>query len=206
MIHEIFPTAIYTDQNVDLLSTAHKLFDLSKDSFFTSQHGVKTTLKEYSPLKAVTPFDPLKLIEVTPLKIYFRNSVEKYLNDTGYDKYDVEITNIWLNEMESGTAQTAHSHYGYTFSGIYYVDLPKDSEKIVFHSFQEHDCKPTLNHIRDYNAYNSTNWAMKLFPGTLVIFPAHLRHSVPVMQFEGIRRSIAFDAVCKPVYLETVNV
>jgi uncharacterized protein (TIGR02466 family) len=206
MIHQLFPTPVYTDQNVDLLSNARSLFDLAKDQFFTTENGLKTTLKEYGPIKAVTPFDPLKLMETTPLKMYFRNSVERYLKETGYDNYEVDITNIWLNEMNTESSHTPHSHYGYTFSGSYYVDLPANSDKVVFHSFQEAACRPTLNHIKEYNSLNSLAWAMKVFPGTVVIFPANLRHSVPKMNFEGTRRVIAFDAVCKPMYVEKTDV
>ena len=221
MIHALFPTAVYSDQNKDLLPNANKLFNLAKDDFYQTNNGVRTTLKEYCPGKAVTPFDPLKLVEIirknnteanlklvetTPLKMYFRNSVEKYLNDTGYDKYQVEITNIWMNEMESGGAHTPHTHYGYHFSGTYYVDLPQGSDKVIFHSLQEEVCRPSLNHINSYNEYNSLQWAMNVFPGTIVVFPANLKHSVPVMKYEGTRRCVAFDAVCHPIYKEAKDV
>jgi len=206
MIHALFPTAIYSDQNTELLSNANKLFQLAKDDFFQTGSGVRTTLKEYCPGKAITPFEPLKLVETTPLKMYFRDSIEKYLNDTGYDKYSVEITNIWLNEMDSGSAHTPHTHYGYHFSGTYYVDLPQGSDKVVFHSLQEEVCRPSLNHISSYNEYNSLQWAMNVFPGTIVVFPANLKHSVPVMKYQGVRRCIAFDAVCHPVYKEISDV
>jgi len=206
MIHELFPIGIYSDNNESLIPNAKKLFTLAQDHFFTTHTGVRTTLKEYSPKKAITPFDPLDLVETTPLKMYFRSSVEKYLEETGYNNYEVEITNIWLNEMDSETAHAPHSHYGYTFSGTYYVDIPTNSDKVIFHSYLEHECRPTLNHIKTYNAYNSVNWGMKVFPGTIVIFPANLRHSVPVMKYEGVRRCIAFDAICKPVYVEKTDV
>jgi uncharacterized protein (TIGR02466 family) len=199
MIHYIFPTTIYTRHNVELLPLAEQLFAKAEPFMQEIRQGFKSTLKEYCPLKAVTPFDPLQLPESSPLINFLENSILEFLNETGYCDYKSTITNMWFNSMEPTSYHTEHNHYGYTFSGTYYIACPEGSDKVAFHANTEY-CYQSLKHIKTYNESNTHTWHMPVKEGMLVIFPAHLKHSVPPLEFSGLRRCIAFDAVCQPTY------
>jgi hypothetical protein len=57
--------------------------------------------------------------------------------------------------------------------------------------------KHNLNNIAQLNEYTSSTNTLVLYPGDLLIFPAWVKHSVPALQYEGTRTSIAFDCVAQ---------
>jgi len=204
MIHYIFPTTIYTDEDSGLLPVAKQIFQMAEPHMVEIRDGFKSTLKEYCPLKAVTPFDPLVLNESVPLVNFISKSILNFLSEGGYDDYNVTVTNMWVNSMKPASYHTPHNHYGYTFSGTYYIDCPVGSDKVAFHANTEY-CYQSLNHVKNYNEGNTFTWWMPVKPGMIVIFPAYLKHSVPALEFDGLRTCIAFDAVCQPIYRNDKN-
>ena len=69
-----------------------------------------------------------------------------------------------------------HKHPPYTFSGVYYIDVPENSGDIVFDNQFEMN-----NYAMSYNEWNSLNCKdFKVTPksGMLLIFPAWLNHYV----------------------------
>ena len=107
--------------------------------------------------------------------------------------YEIIVENLWLNEMTSGSSHLKHNHSGYTLSGTFYVDTPEPSNKIEFYNLVDDIGLQKVLDATEWTPSNSANWWLPVEPGTICIFPSYLKHSVPAAEFDGVRRSIAFD-------------
>jgi len=200
MIHNLFPTPIYRANNTDLLDLARDSFALAEPNMITVRQGFASTLRAHSPSKAATPWNPLTTAECKPIHDFILEHVHTFMRDMGYAPYDVTITNMWYNIMTAGSVHTPHMHYGYTFSGTYYVDLPAGSDRLLFYTTHP-EFKQNLNNVAHYGEYTTQTNTLCLFPGDLLIFPAWVKHSVPPLEYEGTRTCIAFDCVAQPQIL-----
>jgi uncharacterized protein (TIGR02466 family) len=203
MIHHLFPTLVYTGSNLDILETSKILFDKCTD-MRPCADGFSTTLVEYSPGNCLVSWDFSNEPETQSLTGFIKQSVTEYMEQMqiASNAYHIEIPNMWLNEMESGGYHRPRNHYGYTFSGTYYIDCPADSGKIQFHGVTEDWFFQKLKNVTQWTTGNSATWWIPVEVGSIIIFPSYLKHSVPPATYEGNRRSIAFDIIMKPVPLD----
>jgi hypothetical protein len=83
---------------------------------------------------------------------------------------------FWFNEMHPGQRTTAHDHTGgdELLSGVYYVNCPAESGRLVLH-----DDEAVIT--------------VTPRPGLLVLFPPDLPHEVEEHRGQGIRLSVAFN-------------
>ena len=197
MIHNLFPTPIYRANNTELLDLARSTFALAEPSMNLVSSGFASTLQAHSPIKASTPWNPLVDLQCRPIHDFVLEHVHVFMKDMGYAPYDVTITNMWYNTMTAMSVHTPHMHYGYTYSGIYYVDLPPGSDRLLFHT-NHPEFKHNLRNVAHYGEYTTQTNTLVLYPGDLLIFPAWVKHSVPPLEYEGTRTSIAFDCVAQP--------
>jgi uncharacterized protein (TIGR02466 family) len=102
------------------------------------------------------------------------------------------VTSIWTIQQYSGDYQEMHSHPGGNLSGNIYISAPElnDNSKpsdsqILFRLPQTKDITKFI--MNDTWKYNPT-------PGTVIVFPSHLPHTVYPWQGIGHRTVMAFDA------------
>jgi len=104
------------------------------------------------------------------------------------------IDSAWINVNKHRDFNRTHKHTGSTFSGIYYVQVPKNSGTIEFTNpllDVPHVIKDWM--IEEYNFFNSVSWEVTPEEGKLMIWPSWLLHYVkPNMSHED-RISIAFN-------------
>jgi hypothetical protein len=83
---------------------------------------------------------------------------------------------FWFNEMHPGQRTTPHDHTGgdELLSGVYYVNCPADSGRLVLH-----DDEAVIT--------------VTPRPGLLVLFPPDLPHEVEEHRGQGTRLSVAFN-------------
>ena len=115
----------------------------------------------------------------------------------GYDttKYDLEVVNLWLNEMrdiKNICEHDIHSHYGYQISGCFYVDMPKNTGGILFINNDINVAYSAID-IKTYTIYNSRTWCINPEEGDMYFWRSDVAHQVLSSEFSGVRRSIAFD-------------
>jgi len=195
MLIELFPTGLFLDKNEELLEEVRNLFvKCEKYSHYTPSN-VFTTLKGYNPSKAQLSINLEEFEEGKKLKHFLEKSVFKFLSEMKYDTTykKVEVCNIWLNTMSKDSNSPNHRHYGYTFSGVYYVDCFTPDDKILFS--RPTNFKADIENIQEYIPVNSDAWTIPVSVGDIIIFPSYLEHGVPKIQGESMRRSIAFDVV-----------
>lgn len=105
---------------------------------------------------------------------------------------DLAVSGCWANINPPGGRNTPHSHPNNFLSGTYYVSLPDEAGQITFE-----DPRPQAHVMMPprfrHNAYNSNVVTLDVKPGTLIIFPSWLGHSVPANRTPRDRISIAFN-------------
>jgi uncharacterized protein (TIGR02466 family) len=103
-----------------------------------------------------------------------------------------QITGCWANVAEAGLSHKEHCHPNNYLSGVYYVAAPEGGDAITFHDPrpQPNIFMPPTHELTNENA-GKMNIGIK--PGTLVLFPAWLNHSVPPNRSNDLRVSVAFN-------------
>jgi uncharacterized protein (TIGR02466 family) len=108
----------------------------------------------------------------------------------GYDVY--QITACWATVLASGATHKMHQHPNNFLSGVYYVQTPPGAATINFH-----DPRNQTGIIRppvvELTAENTDLVVVKVKPGTMLLFPAYLPHSVDANASEAERISISFN-------------
>ena len=107
-----------------------------------------------------------------------------------------EVNSIWTIRQNSGQYQEMHSHPGGNISGNIYITAPeldatsnKSDGQILF-TF------PQTKDITKFIMSDTMRYAP--VPGTVIMFPSYLRHTVYPWHGHGHRTVMAFDAVLKP--------
>lgn len=204
MIHYLFPQAVYSDKNTEILDSCRKLFEIAAPHLSITDENFGTTLVEYAPIKSLVSIGLTDKPECRPLLNYITKSVVSYMKENCISmNYNIVVTNLWLNEMDRRGRHLPHTHYGYTYSGVFYVDVPKGAEKIQFYDFLYGNNFQSISRVTKWIPSNSNIWFLEVEPGSILLFPANLKHGVKQTEFEGIRRSIAFDVVLVPTKTES---
>ncbi len=87
--------------------------------------------------------------------------------------------NMWANVTGPGGYNRSHTHPGSLWSGVYYVQAPKDCGRIVFE-----DPRPQANVLSPFlneEAQRAEHWSTVHYDaleGRLILFPSWLQHSV----------------------------
>jgi hypothetical protein len=104
-----------------------------------------------------------------------------------------KITSIWTIRQYAGDYQEMHTHPGGHLSGNIYISAPElddDSQpsdsQILFRLPQTKDITKFI--MNDTWKYNPT-------PGTVIVFPSYLPHTVYPWRGNGHRTVMAFDAI-----------
>lgn len=108
----------------------------------------------------------------------------------GYEAF--EITGCWANVLARGAEHKVHCHPNNFLSGVYYVRTHPGADTINFH-----DPRNQAGVIRPpvvaLTAQNTDQVVVKVKDGTLLVFPAYLRHSVDASASEEERISLSFN-------------
>jgi hypothetical protein len=107
-----------------------------------------------------------------------------------------KVTSIWTIRQYQGDYQEMHSHPAGHISGNIYISAPElvdhshpSDSKILFKMPQTKDVSKFI--------MNDT-WKYAPTPGTVIVFPSHLPHTVYPWRGAGHRTVMAFDAVLVP--------
>ena len=107
-------------------------------------------------------------------------------------KTTFHLSNLWINKNLKDNYNKIHVHPNSHFAGVYYSKYPKDSGRIIFH---RNDAAASYNAAVDYIEDSNFIPDFELEPKekTLIIFPAHLNHSVESSKSDKTRISVAFN-------------
>ena len=110
------------------------------------------------------------------------------------DEAQCRVTGCWANVHAPGGFHAMHSHPNNFLSGVYYVKSQAGADTINFH-----DPRPQTAIMRPpataLTAYNTDQVVVQVAPGTLLLFPAWLPHSVDRNCSTGQRISVSFNVM-----------
>ena len=142
-------------------------------------------------------------IDVTWLTNWFEEACRAYLElviaQSGTDelKYvDPKVTSIWTIRQTEGDYQAMHHHPGGHISGNVYVTAPAYDEHRKSTDGSIYFRLPHPKDVTKFTMHDS--WKHDGDPGTFVVFPSYLPHTVYPWKGAGHRTVLAFDAVLMP--------
>jgi hypothetical protein len=167
MLHQVFGDWLYECQDQDFVNYTQSWFNGTADLNWTNE------------LRSLRNANNIDQIDQLYQNITFVNFINTHVNiflQQQYNNFSQRsvLIGIWPFAMTAELCHAPHQHDECDFSGTYYVELPAGSGPIQFHN----DTKiQTINPTA----------------GMLLIWPSHMRHSVPKREFVGTRRAISFD-------------
>jgi len=118
----------------------------------------------------------------------------KYL--TVKDNINFYMQNSWAVKHDKDDWGQQHEHSNSLLSGVLYLETNKDSGDICFHKpYGYTNLFHSSTHIpfNDYETHNSDVYRHTPENGDILIFPAHLHHSINANKSNIIRYSLAFN-------------
>jgi hypothetical protein len=167
MLHQVFDDWVYEHQDQDFINYTQSWFDGTADLNWTNE------LRNLRNDNSIEQID--QLYQRIPFVNFINGHVNIFLQQL-YNNFSERsvLVGIWPFAMTAELCHAPHRHDECDFSGTYYVELPAGSGPIQFHNeLETHVLNPVA--------------------GTLLIWPSHVRHSVPKREFVGTRRAISFD-------------
>jgi len=128
-----------------------------------------------------------------------RKCVEEYAQEVRKAEIDPFVTQSWLNWTKPGQYHHKHSHPNSLYSGVFYLDVEDDRDRIYFYQDGYKQLKPTY---KEWNRWNSESWWLPVKRDQIVIFPSGLTHMVETVPGEVIgkeRVSLAFNTFAKQI-------
>lgn len=107
------------------------------------------------------------------------------------------IKEMWTNRLETGGAQTVHSHANSFISGVVYLTDTHPSARTVFRRDMggREYVFSNANERARMGPFNATDWVSPpARAGDMVLFPSYLLHEVPRNE-GGERMTLAFNAI-----------
>jgi hypothetical protein len=147
---------------------------------------------------------PNKLqLDVSWLVTFLENLCQGYMeiiaSQSGTEELNLckpKVVSIWSIQQGPGDYQEMHTHPGGHLSGNMYITAPdfdvnsgKSDGNILFRLPQTREISKFI--------MNDT-WKYPPTPGTVVLFPSHLPHTVYPWKGTGTRTVMAFDAILEP--------
>ena len=134
---------------------------------------------------------------------YVIENIMKHLNGftkkymTVNDEVSFYLQNSWAVKHNGNDWGQTHSHANSLFSGVLYLDTPKDSGAILFDA----ETRPTWStrtiepKLDEHTILNSRSYRIEPHRGMSLVFPSHMNHSVELNRSGQNRYSLAYDVM-----------
>jgi len=169
-----FPTAIYVVEKPEFLSTV-------KDVSIKYLKKVKSERKLDDIYPVYMTETLLQDDRMGPFATYVAGTAWNILQGQGYNMapFHTTFTELWCQEHHKHSAMEQHVHgYGAQIVGFYFIDVPENSSRVVFHDPKAGKVQvglPESNINMATEASNMINFEAK--PGMLMFTNAWLAHS-----------------------------
>lgn len=193
----IFSVGLGKADATPLLNAARQLFADNQEVITDGQNGLRTTLQRYNSLQDCAVLN--NQAALNEIKAGIKARAIKFYAGLGFDTDDLdfEVVNVWLNEMRAQSTHPPHNHYGFQISGCFYVDVPTNSGVIQFFT-NERGLERGDAQVKNYTPYTAKTLGISVDEGDMYFWESLLTHHVPALDFEGVRRSIAYDVSVAP--------
>jgi len=106
---------------------------------------------------------------------------------------DLEIDSMWFIINKYKDFNLPHTHTFSKMSGVFYVNVPKNSGDLVFLNDTKIDNYLDKPYVSEYNLYNSSIYFIPPEENMLYLFPSWLTHYVKPNLSKQKRISISFN-------------
>ena len=116
------------------------------------------------------------------------------------EMHEFYITTSWFVKIPKNGWAQKHIHSNSIFSGVVYLNSPREGGEIVFHKDNRYHnvSYPTLElTYKEWNTCNSEYWKISPKQGDIILFPSNLTHSVEKNLADTERLSLAFNVFAK---------
>ncbi len=192
----LFPTQFWTaelDENIK---------ELQKESFLIRKNDIQGVRKSNSGFQGYHSKDIRNLENLQNTK-KLMNQITKAVNSIHNisRKGDLQLTNFWINISGKGSSNTPHTHSGLTYSGVFFIKVPKEMKGgrfLFYRNFNEADLISTeyMGHFReDYKLQGYDYPINTIAPkeNMLIVFPAWVPHAVEINLSDDERISLSFN-------------
>lgn len=196
MINYWFPTAIYYNEYFD-----HKMFKdtvlskLNPKILDSNQKYLSWGFWEKNMSRGLQDIFTIDDPVIKNFKLWLENEVVEFSKSYGCEN-SYEVSQSWINVYDKGDFQESHVHIGFDFSGIYFLQAPEDSGKVVFENpLNIYNMRPLKSKkITDLYTESAIYAPVE---GRLLLFRSNLRHGVFPNQSQNTRISLAFNFLSK---------
>jgi uncharacterized protein (TIGR02466 family) len=190
MIIDIFKTSIYSTNVVNetykkyFINKLEKCIDEKKQTFKSNYGGFQT------PLFNLTT-DNSDNLEKKLINDLIINPCNIFLKQFKIIKpFQLNNLNYWINKNYKGSSNKPHCHGLDCLSGVYYLNVPKNSGDLVFLNIDKNMCK-NKKFIDDANFYSEFIIQPKEYD--LILFFSETIHYVQSNNSDKDRISMAFN-------------
>lgn len=134
-----------------------------------------------------------------PILNELKNTINKFAQDL-HEYIDLKkdskniLDNIWFNINSKGSSNMPHTHPGSVFSGVFYLQSPENSGRIVFTNPNKlNEYHFDGDRVNSFNNYTNSYYWYEPKQSQLIMFPASLEHYVEGHMADEDRISIAFN-------------
>jgi len=145
----------------------------------------------------------LNEIEFEKLKDLIDFEVQQYARNIfqSTDSIEFFLTTSWAMKHDKGNWSDSHNHANSVISGIFYIQVDKNSGDLIFNKKTNNLTEGLLEiPSKIYNQFNSHKFTIKPENNQLIIFPSNLPHEVEKSQSNNARYCIAFNYFVKGIF------
>ena len=114
---------------------------------------------------------------------------------------ELQLTNFWINISGKGSSNTPHTHSGLTYSGVFFIKVPKEMKGgrfLFYRNFNEADLMSTEQMGLFKEGYQKQGYDFPINTispkeNMLVVFPAWVPHAVEINLSDEERISLSFN-------------
>ena len=179
MIYQLFPTPVYrVNDHVDITNEYAQLdkFEITNKQFDNfGEKSVNTYI-----------LDDYRLSNLSRWIVKHINHYSKQILYPGANAEDYVLLQSWISVKHPGQSHAAHTHPNSVISGVFYWEAT--NIPITFVNSKAVELGPTQ--LIDYT-FSVTD----IEPGTLILFPSNLKHTVSINNSDKPRKSLAFNSI-----------
>jgi|TARA_R100001460_G_scaffold16846_5_gene36705 uncharacterized protein (TIGR02466 family) len=133
-------------------------------------------------------------IELKPLYDKIQHCFNEVASQMQYKKdIQVDLSRGWFNVNRKNSYNQLHTHPGCNFACCYYINVPKNSGKIIFKNPIQ--AETHMNHFeyKSYHSFNSIDYNIKPETSKFLMWPAYMEHSVETNKTDKPRISFSLN-------------
>ena len=141
--------------------------------------------------------------ECVDLKKFVLDLAKEFAQKTlMYDYDEWAFSQTWVTWKEPGQQHVPHTHPNSVISAVFFYGYgEEETPAIMFHKDEYQGAGQSIM-LKERPDKRPSPFAWKTFtigfkPGTLLMFPSHFRHSVPVNKTQYTRKSVSMNIVPK---------